>query len=90
MPGDRDASMAHQMKYLSPDDIEMLRQGNEIIQNKIFKCEQCKVLNKEIWFGYLDFWVGEYIGMLYICYVKLYSQTSRRHSISLKILLSGS
>ena len=27
-----DASMAYQMKYLSPDDIEMLRQGNEIIQ----------------------------------------------------------
>ena len=26
---DRDASMAHQMKYLSPDDIEILRQGNE-------------------------------------------------------------
>ena len=26
-----DASMAHQLKYLSPDDIEMLRQGNEII-----------------------------------------------------------
>ena len=25
---DRDASMAHQMKYLSPDDVEMLRQGN--------------------------------------------------------------
>ena len=23
-----DASMAHQMKYLSPDDTEMLRQGN--------------------------------------------------------------
>ena len=31
---DRDASMAHQMKYLSPDDIEMLRQGNEIIQKR--------------------------------------------------------
>ena len=29
---DREASMAHQMRYLSPDDIEMLRQGNEIIQ----------------------------------------------------------
>ena len=31
---DRDASMAHQMKYLSPDDIEMLRQGNKIIQKR--------------------------------------------------------
>ena len=29
-----DASMAHQLKYLSPDDIEMLRQGNEIIQKR--------------------------------------------------------
>ena len=27
----RDACMTHQMKYLSPDDIEMLRQGNKII-----------------------------------------------------------
>ena len=25
---DREASMAHQMRYLSPDDIEMLKQGN--------------------------------------------------------------
>ena len=54
---DRDVSMAHQMKYLSPDDIEMLRQGNKIIQ-KIFKCKQHKVPNKEIWFGYLDFGLG--------------------------------
>ena len=29
---DREASMAHQMRYLSPDDIEMVKQGNEIIQ----------------------------------------------------------
>ena len=28
--------------------------------------------------------------LLYICYVKLYSQTSRHHSISLKILISSS
>ena len=34
---DRDASMIHQMKYLSPDDIEMLRQGNEIIQKRYLK-----------------------------------------------------
>ena len=26
--------MAHQLKYLSPDNIEMLRQGNEIIQKR--------------------------------------------------------
>ena len=55
---DRDASMAHQMKYLSPDDIEMLRQGNKIIQKKIFKSKQHKALNKEIWFGYLAFRLG--------------------------------
>ena len=29
--------MIHQMKYLSPDDIKMLRQGNEIIQKKYLK-----------------------------------------------------
>ena len=34
---DREASMIHQMKYLSPDDIKMLRQGNEIIQKKYLK-----------------------------------------------------
>ena len=31
---DIDASMAHQLKYLSPDDIKMLRQGNEMIQKE--------------------------------------------------------
>ena len=34
---DRDAGMIHQMRYLSPDDIEMLRQGNEIIQKRYLK-----------------------------------------------------
>ena len=29
-----DTSMAHQMKYLRPDDKEMLRQGNEMIQKR--------------------------------------------------------
>ena len=29
-----DPSIAHQMRYLSPDDIEMLRQGKEIIQKR--------------------------------------------------------
>ena len=47
--------MAHQMRYLSPDDIEMLRQGNEIIQKRYLKFKQHKAPNKEIWFGYLDF-----------------------------------
>ena len=31
---DIDASMAHQLKYLNPDDIKMLRQGNEMIQKE--------------------------------------------------------
>ena len=34
--------MAHQMKYLSPDDIEMLRQGNEIIQKRYLKVNNTK------------------------------------------------
>ena len=56
----RDASMAHQMKYLSPDDIEMLRQGNEIIQKRYLNVNNTKALNKEIWFGNLDFGWGIY------------------------------
>ena len=39
---DRDASMPHQMKYLSPDDIEMLRQGNKIIQKRYLKVNNTK------------------------------------------------
>ena len=31
---DIDASMAHQWKYLSPDDIKMLKKGNEMIQKR--------------------------------------------------------
>ena len=34
---DREASMVHQLKYLSPDDVRMLEQGNEIIQKKYLK-----------------------------------------------------
>ena len=34
---DREASMIHQLKYLSPDDVRMLEQGNEIIQKKYLK-----------------------------------------------------
>ena len=37
-----DASMAHQLKYLSPDDIEMLRQGNEIIQRRYLSLNNTK------------------------------------------------
>ena len=39
---DRDASMAHQMRYLSPDDIDMLKQGNEIIQKRYLKVNNTK------------------------------------------------
>ena len=39
---ERDASMAHQLKYLSPDDIEMLRQGNKIIQKRYLKVNSTK------------------------------------------------
>ena len=42
----RDASMAHQMKYLSPDDIEMLRQGNEIIQKRYLSVNNTKYRTK--------------------------------------------
>ena len=34
--------MIHQMRYFSPDDIEMLRQGNEIIQKKYLKVNNAK------------------------------------------------
>ena len=59
---DRDASMAHQMKYLSPDDIEMLRQGNEIIQKRYLNVNNTKHKQRDlVWL--LGFWVGEYTGM---------------------------
>ena len=34
--------MAHQMRYLSPDDIEMLKQGNKIIQKRYLKVNNTK------------------------------------------------
>ena len=37
-----DASMAHQLKYLRPGDIEMLRQGNEIIQKQYLSLKNTK------------------------------------------------
>ena len=52
-----DASMAHQLKYLSPDDIEMLRQGNKIIQKRYLGLNNTKY-RKEIWSGYLDSGLG--------------------------------
>ena len=43
---DRGASMAHQMRYLSPDDIEMLRQGNKIIQKRYLNVHNTKYRTK--------------------------------------------
>ena len=39
---DREASMAHQMRYLSPDDIEVLKQENKIIQKRYLKVNNTK------------------------------------------------
>ena len=67
---DRDASMAHQMKYLSPDDIEMLRQGNKIIQKRYLKVNNEKHQTKR--FG-LATWLlgwGIYSNACYIMSIK--------------------
>ena len=53
---DRDANMAQQMKYLSPDDIEMLRQGNEIIQKRYLKVNNTKHQTKK--FGLATWLLG--------------------------------
>ena len=53
---DRDASMTHQMKYLSPDDIEMLRQGNKIIQKRYLKVNNTKHQKKR--FGLVTWLLG--------------------------------
>ena len=48
--------MIHQMKYLSPDDIKMLRQGNEIIQKKYLKINGTKHRTKR--FGLATWLLG--------------------------------
>ena len=55
-----DASMAHQLKYLSPDDVEMLRQGNEIIQKRYLGLNNMKHAEQKDLVWLLGFWVGEY------------------------------
>ena len=55
---DRDASMIHQMRYLSPEDIEMLRQGNEIIQKRYLKVNSTNHRNKEILLSHLVIRLG--------------------------------
>ena len=67
---DRDASMAHQMRYLCPDDIEMLRQGNEIIQKRYLQLNNTKHRTKR--FG-LATWIlgwGIYKSAHYIMSIK--------------------
>ena len=67
---DREASMAHQMRYLSPDDIEMLKQGNEIIQKRYLKVNNTKHWTKR--FG-LATWIlgwGIYKNAHYIMTIK--------------------
>ena len=53
---DRDAGMIHQMRYLSPDDIEMLRQGNEIIRKRYLKVNGTKYRTKR--FGLATWLLG--------------------------------
>ena len=53
---DRDASMAHEVKYLNPDDIEMLRQGNKIIQKRYLKINNTKHQTKR--FGLATWLLG--------------------------------
>ena len=67
---DRDASMAHQMKYLSPDDIEMLRQGNEIIQKRYLKVNNTKHWAKRFGFATWLLGWGIYRNACYIMSIK--------------------
>ena len=41
-----DPQLAHQLRYLSPDDIEMLQQGNEMIQKKYLNINDTKHRSK--------------------------------------------
>ena len=84
---DRDASMIHQLKYLSPDDIKMLRQGNEIIQKKYLKVNSTKHRTKR--FG-LATWLlgwgsvqkmhmtsGLLKGIYRLCIIRIFSKKNR-------------
>ena len=67
----RDASMAHQMKYLSSDDIEMLRQGNEIIQKRYLSVNNTKYQTKK--FGL----VGDKVYKNYCDHIDWYENDAR-------------
>ena len=55
-----DASMAHQLKYLNPDDTEMLRQGNKIIQKIYLGLSMTQNTEQRDLVWLLGFWVGQY------------------------------
>ena len=62
--------MIHQMRYLSPDDVEILRQGDEIIQKRYLKLNNTKHRTKR--FG-LATWIlgwGIYKNARYIMSIK--------------------
>ena len=68
---DRKASIAHQMRYLSPDDIEMLKQVNKIIQKRYLEVNNTKHQTKR--FG-LATWIsgwGIYKNAHYIMTIKM-------------------
>ena len=67
---DRDASMAHQMRYLSPDDIEMLKQGNEIIQKRYLKVNNTKHQTKRFGLATWNLGWGIYKNACYIMSIK--------------------
>ena len=67
---DRDTSMAHQMKYLSPDDIEMLRQGNKIIQKRYLKVNNTKHQTKRFGLATWPLGWGIYRNTCYIMSIK--------------------
>ena len=67
---DRDASMIHQMRYLSPDDIEMLRQGDEIIQKRYLKLNNTKHRTKRFCLATWILGWGIYKNARYIMSIK--------------------
>ena len=73
---DRDASMAHQMRYLSPDDTEMLKQGNKIIQKRYLKVNNTKHQTKRFGLATWILGLGIYKNAHYIMSIKkkLYDQ----------------
>ena len=75
------ASLAHQVKYLMPDDVRMLRQGNEIIQKRYLGLNNTKHRVKR--FGLVT-WIlgwGIYSNAQNIMSIKRNIQTLYDHNI---------